>query len=129
MRILLWLTVVPAGASTHLGGSGDLFYRWMETGALPDHEEDMLTLYITDPDDDPDDGPNWSIHRRWLRFDGTWSIDLTKMVLDPNEQIRRYLQTDRSRYYARPWWTDQSGDPRPRLLACGWRKYEGTIEP
>ena len=129
MKILLWLSVVPAGTSAPAGASGNLYYRWLETGALPSLDDEIVLTLPEDPKDGMGGGPMWSLHRRYLWFDGTWSFELSKMHLDPDEDMQRLLHGPSNDRWARPWWTDRDGDPQPALLLSGWRRYEGTIEP
>lgn len=130
MKILLWLSVIPAGTQASMDASGHLYYRWMETGALPT-SADHIVLWNGE-DGDPGDGAIWTVdnNRRWLRTDGIWSLDLTRMIVDPDGATQRALETASNFYYARPWWTNVDEDPEPALLRDGlWRRYGGTVEP
>lgn len=122
MKVKLWLQVVPAGTEAPMGAGGNLYWRILQTDALP--EPDDLLNILFHPEDEPDEGPTWTYHHRWMQHDGSWSISLTKMIVDPDEQVQDHLKRPGSYRYARPWWTDQDGDPEPELLRCGWRRYE-----
>jgi hypothetical protein len=90
----------------------------LDTPALPGRD-DTITLFPHD--DDPSDGPTTKPRNRYWHADGTITIDLERMFVDPTEERQRNLQGGQSRH--RFWWTDNSGDLGQKLLAGGWRPH------
>jgi hypothetical protein len=130
-RARLWLPTLQTPDSLY-GGPGDLYVReWAQTAAIPtDQWDDQVELW--------GDGPSWNVYRHTWLADGTVNIEMQTMVIDPApEQCKEIERMARSamrpgggpRVRFRSWnITDTDTDPRPNLLAGGWKTYEDWKE-
>lgn len=109
----LWLTVSDPGAF-YPSGSSTLWHKWLIMGHAPAVGDDVI---LWDPNGEG--GPSWHVRSRYWDADGTLNIQLTTMMVDPPE--RQTIST--TNYYSSTWWTDQDGDPTPKLAAGGWLRY------
>lgn len=114
MIITMWLQVragdLPAGVI------GDLWYKKVKTGCVPVPGVDQVTLWAYE--EDPSDGPQWSIQQRSMDSEGNWIIQLGNMDVDPSG-VSILAANDRSM----PWQTISDGDPEEGLRKGGWRKH------
>jgi hypothetical protein len=103
---------------------GELYWRELETGALPGDGDHVVLYPPDDPSDSDHGGPYVFVRRRYLGPYGTWHIELQQIVIDPPEKIRMQLGVPLYRDYA-IWWVSQTSDPDPRpgLLEAGWIRY------
>lgn len=119
MIVTLWLQLLDGTAGMRaLHNLGDLWTRTVETGALPGRD-DEVTLWPTDGD--VHDGPKHATKRRYMGTDGSWHVELDRLVLDPTDDALAVMQ--RSPGGFRAWWPSDGIDPRQQLRAAGWLPY------
>jgi hypothetical protein len=110
MRIVLWLRV---RRGPHAYG-GDLWSKEVTTDNVPLPDADGVIIWSTD--DDPAEGPQWKVNRRYMHADGSWHIELYTMLVDPSSVPLGPID-----YHT--WHTESEGDPEPLLRQGGWVKY------
>ena len=94
--------------------AGDRLYELkVDSPFLPDPGE---ILMIEDGHGDVE--LNAYIKRRWFAQDGSVTVELVPWHLDPNESMQRHCDGK----YRSAWWSDQDGDIRNLLEACGWTR-------
>lgn len=123
LEITLWLQVVPPGPHQLTTSRGDLWTKKITTAFLPDTTHDDIYLW-PDPEGDAASGPAWSAYRRYMDANGDWHVNLSRMVLDPDEPTRQQVLSFvlNPPTLWRPWYTG-AGDPGPNLERGGWRRY------
>lgn len=126
MKLTQWLVIVD-GTKADFGSNGKLYYREIETGFIPEPGVDDIVLWNSIDDDDGSewDGPMWHIKRRYMDNNGGWHIELTKMVIDPDDYWMNRMKNRTAIspiIYETSWWANIDGDPIPNLERAGWRK-------
>lgn len=126
MILKMWLSVIDGSTSTYTS-SGKLYYKDVETGFIPEPGVDDIVLYKHKDEDDEYDGPLWHVRRRYMDNKGNWHIDLSRLVINPNEHwqeiFKNRLAMGRNYNYETAWYTDRDEDPIPLLIRGGWVEY------
>lgn len=104
-----------AGDST-LGSMGSLYWRDVMMYFLPDVDEEIHLLWDAEENES---GVTHPVKRRYWEHDGTAALELTRMIIDPNEVNQRFLGGG----YETAWWTERDGDLDALLRASGWKEY------
>jgi hypothetical protein len=130
MKIKLWLTVLrpaPDWNTINFDAPSELYWHEIETGALPGDGDHVVLYPPDDPSDSDHGGPYVFVRRRYLGPNGTWHVELQRIVVDAPEPIREQLMTyaARGHYEWTHWWTNTDPDPVPSLLEAGWLPYRG----
>jgi hypothetical protein len=116
----LWLSVhmrPPQSSPTYI------YHRFVQSPFLPGIG-DQVGLW-TDPEDAPD-GPMWRVSHRYWCANGSVSVWLDSVQVDPDEETndynRRRWSAD-SRTNRTSWWTSTDGDLFAGLRSAGWSVY------
>lgn len=118
MKLTLWLSI-SRDTRNPFSDSSSLLYKKLETDYVPSNGE-MLILYSYD--DNPTNGPQWYTKSRNMDADGNWHVSLTKMLVDPSEDVLAQMASSVCCY---PWWSKDT-DYKPIediLMENGWREY------
>ncbi len=130
MIITLWLSLCD-GTKAGWPSDHELWIRNVETGALPvthPHADDIVLW--PGEDGQPTEGPLWPVRRRFMIADGSWHVELCRMVLDPTDDVLdtigqwgiRDIMAGLPIGY-RSWHTPTDDDPRIGLARGGWKQY------
>lgn len=126
MKLTMYLQVID-GSQGSFSSNGDLYTKTVETGFVPKPGTDEVALWETEEDGQKWDGPIWHIKRRYMGAEGQWSIELAKMIVNPNQVWQDYfkarLAQGRQFITESSWYTQSDGDPAPLLLEGGWTKF------
>lgn len=132
MNFIMWLSVIDGSDENRgLFGPNKLFYKPQKSFFIPTPEVDDVILWSGEDDDGTQtEGPLWSVKRRYMGHGGLWHIELSKMVLNPNEfwvnAIRNRLASGKAIIHERSWYPESDGDPYPNLIRGGWREYNSA---
>lgn len=86
---------------------------------FPPRDGDQIHLSVSEEDDSDDVA--WHIFKHYWSWDGGYHVELTKMVVDPEDTSWG------SPFYAASWWTStEGGRPEPMLRRGGWKLYGDT---
>lgn len=129
MILTLWLPVHDGSGGQHpLDGNAPHPQLWRttrRTGCVPDRS-DKVILWPCEEENDPLDGPSWTVRDRYMDAAGGWHIDLTRAVLDPEPSMwQRAVAEMGSRNCWNElhlWETSVDGDLREKLREAGWVK-------
>ena len=126
MKLTMYIQVIDGSKESYING-GDLYTKTVETGFVPMPGTDEVVLWTTIEGGREWDGPIWQVKNRHMGAEGQWSIELSKMILNPGQVwqdlFRTRLASGRQIITESSWYTDQDGDPIPMLLNGGWTKY------
>lgn len=127
MKLEMFLQVID-GSKGNFTTNGDLYTKTVETGFVPLPGTDEVALWKTIEDGKEWDGPIWHVKRRYMGAEGQWSIELAKMILNPNQMwqdsFKARLASGRQIITETSWYTQFDDDPIPKLLEGGWVKYK-----
>lgn len=99
-------------------GDYTLWVRDTDWDHLPGYlDEDMVHIIV---DEDGESSVAWSLRRRFWDLDGVVHLELTHLVVDPNEAMQQTIRTERAPYYLSFWYTESDGRPEPGLRRAGW---------
>ena len=132
MKFIMWLNVINGSdVSKGFFGPSRLFYKPIESIQIPEPGVDDVILYPGEDDDGTQtEGPMWQVKSRYMGHQGKWHIELSQMVLDPNEHwqnsMRSRIAASRKVVTDKSWYTDRDGDPYPDLIRGGWREYNSA---
>lgn len=120
--VKLYLTVWRTqGFGVYRSGVDRGWCREMETAFLPAPGDEVVLW----PDEDGG-GTSWPVESRLWDHDGTVSVHLLGMQVDPSEAVRESMRRVPGR--RRAWFVEEDGDdPDVLLRAGGWRPL-GTVE-
>jgi hypothetical protein len=121
MKVILFLSILD-GTRPGWIGSGELWAKTVDTGRAP-AAGDEVALWNTD------EGPDvlWGVRRDYMDAEGAWYAELTRVVIDPNDEARDFISRDLDGY--RPWHRESDDDSgvrlhlESRLRDSGWRPY------
>ena len=122
----MWLPIYDGSTGAHpQDGNGrmlSLWYCYRESGAVPDIGDEVVLF--PDEDGDPTGGPFWKARRRYMDAEGTWNVELARMVLNPEQEMWRRAGGEMARrqawYEMQSWNTEVDGDPTDGLFRAGW---------
>lgn len=132
--VTLWLSVIRPEHRSEQNlilsmHSGNLWVKRQRMAFLPVVArgfDDQVTLWADEDGDDRDPmgGPQWGVRRRYWDADGLAHLELTRIVLDPDEESQRMILSEAARGICdfSSWETDVDGDPEPKLERGGWSK-------
>lgn len=106
-------------------GDGGLFTKKMESAGIPAKDDIVIPFVFSPERNNPSDGPAWSVQRRWFLPDGSVTVELEKLYVDPRDPLLMELQERNRNGRFDPvhiWNTDTDPDPVPLMLAQGWVK-------
>lgn len=115
MRFTLWLQVVTSNEYHH--GVGKLYFKTVESEAMPVPNLDKVTLYSYD-NIDYGDGPNFMVSERYMDADGEWEVWLWRMVLNPNDVTLCFIRDGGTREHS------YFGEVHEQLIGAGWMLNE-----
>lgn len=122
MRLTLYLQVIDGSRRDWIASNGELWTRMIETAAAPAPGSDGIVLWSYE-EADPVDGPVWDASRRYMAADGSWHVDLVRMVVDPSEEAVNQLAVTSGPRRERAWHTSSDGDLAEGLRRGGWTPH------
>lgn len=119
-EIRLWLDI---HRGQQFGPSAGLYTKAWVGCPYPPDRGDQITLWPGGDEGASDqwEGPNWYVKRRSWGADGSIGLELTTMIIDPDEMTQAAFSI--REFYNGFWWTDRDGDPLPGLIRGGWARY------
>ncbi len=138
--LTLWITLHrdDESAGGWMGSSGALYTRRMITPYLPtqgsriylwhdreDDEEDASRLGEQIHREDDEEGGEATVRRIYWRSDGEVHVELVGWQIDPTERIAESVRAREpgALPYRGLWFTDDGGEPEPKLREAGWLRY------
>jgi hypothetical protein len=127
VKLKLWLTILrpaPDWCTIEYGVPSELYWREIETGALPGDGDHVVLYPPDDPDESDHGGPYLYAQKRYLGPHGAWHIELQRIVVDPPPWIQHQINAPSYRDYS-VWWVVDGSNPDPvsGLLKAGWLPY------
>lgn len=120
--LTMYLSVVKSGQRSM--SNGTLYIKKVQTIHVPSIQDEV---YLWWDSEENEEGPLWYVKKRWMGHDGSWSIELAKMVINPCEQDQNYMKNSirSGKINEWAWYTNTDGpDPEDLLVRLGgWKKY------
>lgn len=115
MKLKMYVGIVWPKLVQNIYVFDTLMVKEIETDYVP-AIGDRVELYSVDGDE----GPHWFVKGRYMNADGTWCIELDRIVMNPILHVRDKVT---SVHGCAPWYTEADGEPEALLRAGGWRVH------
>ncbi len=116
MKLTMYVGVVWPRPMQNIYVFDELLTKEIETDYVPSIG-DQVELYVVDGDE----GPHWNVKSRYMNADGSWNIELDRIVMNPVVQIRDSIGSPNG---CMAWFTESDGEPISLLRAGGWHEIE-----